>query len=315
MRCEEVRKYLPGDGPDAEVPADLADRVAAHVDACAECGGTLEAAVARALGRVEPRFPPRLPDLAARVEGPPARGARAGLAAAAAILVALGAVLWAYLSIRPEPPPVAPAAPPREEPVPEPPALADLPEADRKAVLAESALAQYAHFMATCINGPADEDRRAFLAKALDTLRGMRPAIRARAATETVAVFNEALRSYSAARPATMPHAPVRIRNVSLETQTGGWQVTHDFMGSVFTLGLRHAPPYLNFAYLRRALGTDAEESRRLEEAVWFDLYKRVNVEDLNARDAEFRRLAEEAILPALSPRRQQIYRRLLRPL
>jgi len=91
--------------------------------------------------------------------------------------------------------------------------------------------------------------------------------------------------------------------------------VTHDFMGSVFLLRLQHAPPYLNFAYLRLALGTDAEETRRVEEAVWFEAYKQVNLEAPEKRDATFRAFAEKAVLPALSSRRQQIFRKLLRPL
>ena len=316
MDCEEARRYLPlPDGAD-DLPEETARRVADHVDSCPDCERLLSEEISEALERVPVRRSPSARRVLSR-----ARARRLGFALVGAAAVLLAAVTVAGLLDGSPPPAPAPDLMDGRDA----PRFASLELADRRAILAESGLAQYLHFICHCINRPTDADRRAYLRASLDLLREKRPEIRRRlaatgpdpaefhaAATE---LFNDVLRAADRLQFSTIPNRPLEVVQARLQPSLG-WEIVH-LLGpeSRFRLQLAPIPDYLNVMFLRIALEADADVTARIEEAVWYDLYRDVRLEPwrgLSDRDAYLAPRAEEAIAPLLSPRQRRIFRETL---
>jgi hypothetical protein len=117
----------------------------------------------------------------------------------------------------------------------------------------------------------------------------------------------------SASKLPSVNFFPTKVTAFKLETPEG-WRSDHQLGGRGFRLTLPAAPAYLNFAYLKIALGADDALMGRIEETLWFDLY--VNLpKRLEDRDPTVAPKALDAVLPLLSPRQQKIYRKIVGPM
>jgi hypothetical protein len=230
------------------------------------------------------------------------------------VLVVLGTA-WALL--RSEPPAAPAVARPIDEPVPEPPKLEELPERDRNFIVSDGIVAHYLQFCLSCLNKPTEEDRREFLIRALLVLREVRSSIKARTEKggDSVEVVTrdglvEALQTMRSSPLESVKLLPSKF-NAFRFAPEGKWQFDHLLGKTPFRLTIRPLPLWLNFAYLQKALGADDAQMRRIEDALWFDLYVDLprRVED---QDPQIRPKALEAILPLLTPRQQKIYRKLV---
>ena len=89
------------------------------------------------------------------------------------------------------------------------------------------------------------------------------------------------------------------------------WQFDHLLGKTPFRLTIHPLPLYLNFAYLKKALGADDALMGKIEDALWFDLFVNLpkRIED---QDPQIPVKALETVIPLLSARQQKIYRKIV---
>src|SRR5579862_3657123 len=327
LRCDEVRGLLAPTGEHLSLSDELADQVAQHLDQCAECDQRLSRRVAEAVNAIPVGAAPSLPAVRRLLQENKRKSVFLSTAAAAAAVLAILSTGWGLFrqdSAMPPAPRVATdrAHPPVpvKPPLPDPPKLADLREFDRNIVQSDGVLTLYLQFCLSCLNNPNEEDKREYLTRSLLIYREVRS--RSRSQFEqggegvdavTRDALNDALTMISTSKLASVNFFPTKVTAFRMETPDR-WHSDHQLGGRGFRLTLQAAPAYLNFAYLKIALGADDALMGRIEEALWFDLY--VNLpKRLEDRDPTVAPKALEAVLPLLSPRQQRIYRKIVHPL
>jgi hypothetical protein len=327
LRCDEVRELLAPRGEPLPLSDELAGRVAEHLDQCAECDLQLNRRVAEVMDAVPVGEGPSLPAVRRLLQEGQRKSVFLRIAAVAAAGLAILTTGWGILHqapAMPSAPGVAadhvPAPAPVEQPPPDPPKLADLKELERNIVQSDGVLALYLQFCLSCLNTPNEEDKREYLTRSLLIFREVRS--RSRSQFErggegvdavTRDALNDALTMISASKLASVSLFPTKVTAFKLETPDR-WRSDHQLGGRGFRLTLPAAPAYLNFAYLKIALGADDVLMGRIEETLWFDVY--VNLPSrLEERDPTLAPRALKAVLPLLSPRQQKIYRKIVGPM
>jgi hypothetical protein len=314
LRCEDVRNdALP-------LSEERAEAIARHLDGCEACDRDFQARIASTLGALPAGGAPSLTDVRRRIRNDRHSFFVRFAAAAAAAMIVLGTG-WAVL--RHEQPaavrPLSKETPPVEVPIPDPPKLAEIPEVDRKFIVCDGIVAYYLQFCLSCLNRPTEEDKREFLIRALLVLREVRSSMRARCekGTDTVEVITrdaliEALQTMRASPLESVKLLPAKFIAFRYAPQNK-WQFDHLLGKTPYRLTIDAMPIYVNFAYLKTALGADDAQMRRIEDALWFDLYVDLpkRVED---RDPKIPAQALQAAIPLLTPRQQKIYRKIVGP-
>lgn len=324
MRCDEVCGLMRPEGPSASLSEERAGQVADHLDGCAECDRLLALRIGEALGGLPAPGAPSLGAVRELIRQESRQSFVLRLAGLAAAVLVVLATAWTLVRGGP---PAGPAAPPparavpADEPIPDPPKLAQLKTTQRDLIRCESVLALYLQFCLTCLNSPNEQDRTEFLTRSLLIFREVRGRIRAEyerpgelpsveAVTRTA--LNDALRLVSSTRLASVtlfPSTVTAFRFVGPDQ----WQVDHRLGNTPFRLTLTAIPGYLDFAYLKLALGANDALMSRIEEALWVDSYVALPKRILD-RDPTLAPRALEAVLPLLSPRQQKIYRKIVGP-
>ncbi|HVR85943.1 MAG TPA: hypothetical protein VMU54_16605 [Planctomycetota bacterium] len=327
LGCDEVRELLARSGDALPLSDEHADRVAEHLDQCAECNEHLSRRVAQAVGAIPVGPGPSLPAVRRRLAEDQRKSVFLRLAAVAAAVLAILSTGWALLRHDPAATPAprvaadrAPAPSPVKPPNPEPPQLADLKELDRNIIQCDGVLALYLQFCLSCLNRPTDEDKREYLTRSLLIFREVRSRSRSQferggQSVESVTrdALNDALQMISSSKLASVNFFPSKVMEFKLEPPDG-WRSDHQLGGTRFRLTLQTLPLYLNFAYLRLALGADDAQMGRIEEALWFDLF--VNLpKRMEDRDPTVAPKAREAVLPLLHPWQQKIFRKIVGPM
>lgn len=305
LRCEDVRNdALP-------LSDERAEQIAAHLDRCEDCDRELRLRTARAVDALPVVGAPSMDDVRRRIRNERQSFFLRFAAAAAAALIVIGTG-WAVLRTEQKPIPA-----PAREIIPDPPKLAELPEADRNFIQSDVIVATYLQFCLSCLNRPTDEDRREFLIRALLVLREVRSSMRARydKGGETLEVVTcdaliEALKTMRESPLASVKLLPSKFTAFKIEAQEK-WRFDHLLGTTPYRLTINPTPLYLNFSYLKVALGADDALMGRIEDALWFDLYVNLpkRIED---KDPKIAPQALETVLPLLSPKQQKIYRRIV---
>lgn len=308
LRCEDVRRILAA-GPAGDAEADAA---AEHLDQCADCARRLDLELGKALSAFPVREAPSLPAVRKLIDQETRGFSLVRLAAVAAGLLVALATGWAILR-------EAPRAVPAPAVAPEPPKLADLRAIDRNVVQVEGVLALYLQFCLSCINTPTDDDRQEYLTRSLLIFREVRGRIRAQFEREsdpaptvdavTRDALNDALRLLSTSKLASVSFFPTKVTEFSVEAPDR-WRTTHQLGGKSWRLTLHAQPVWLNFAYLKIALGADEALMARLEETLWTGVY--VNLpKKIEDGDPTIAAKTLEAVLPLLSSRQQAAFRKI----
>jgi len=327
LRCDELRELLAPSGDPLPVSVERAELVAKHLDQCAECDLRLNRRVAEALGAIPVGEGPSLPAVRHLLQEAQRKSIFLRVAAVAAAVLAILTTGWGVLHQTPSAPSSSrvtadrvPAPAPVDHPIPDPPRLADLPEVDRNFVQSDGVLALYLQFCLSCLNSPNEEDKREYLTRSLLIYREVRSRSRSQferggegVDARTRAALNDALTMISASKLASVNFFPTNVIAFKMETPDR-WRSDHLLGGRGFRLTLPAAPAYLNFAYLKIALGADDALMGRIEETLWFGVY--VNLpQRLEERDPTVAPKALQAVLPLLSPRQQAIYRKIVGPM
>jgi hypothetical protein len=325
LRCEEVRELMAPTGAPLPLSDERAGLVAEHLDQCDDC----DLQLSRRVGEILNAFPvigsPSLSDVRRRARDDRRQSTFLRSASAAAALLVILGTGWALLRGTPAAPSprvadrsVAP--PPVEAPIPDPPKLTELREIDRNLIQSEGVLALYLQFSLSCLNNPTDEDKREFLIRALLVLREVRGAMRSQyerggtpqpdVDTVTRNGLSEALRTMRASPLPSVKLLPAKINAFKFEDPQH-WRVDHLLGTTGFRLTLAQEPSYLNFSYLKLALGADDALLSRIEDALWFDVCVNLPKRQLD-KDPSIAPRALEILLPLLSPRQQRIYRKIV---
>src|SRR5205814_8903476 len=289
LHCDDVREILSPKGAPLPVSDERAEQVAEHLDQCADCNQRLSHLVGEVLSGVPVQGNPSLSAVRQliREEGRQSFVLRIA-AVAAALLVVLGTAWTLFRTDRTPSSPSQAATdrpapiPPAEAPIPEPPKLADFKDLDRYVVQSEGVLALYLQFCLTCLNNPTDQDKQEYLTRALLIFREVRGRIRSEFErvsipppdinTVTLDALNDALKMVASSKLASVPLAPSKATAFKFEAPDR-WRVDHQLGGTPYRLTLQGVPNYLNFAYVKLALGAPDALMARIEEALWFDSY------------------------------------------
>jgi hypothetical protein len=319
LRCEEVRELMAPTGAQLPLSDERAGLVAEHLDQCGDCDLQLSRRVGEIVNALPVSGSPSLSAVRRRVRDDRRQSTFLRSAAAAAALLVILGTGWALLRGTPASPPRV-ANRPVDEPIPDPPKLAELREIDRNLVQSEGVLALYLQFSLSCLNNPTDEDKREFLIRALLVLREVRGAMRGQyerggtpppdVDTVTRNGLSEALRTMRASPLPSVKLLPAKINAFKFEDPQH-WRVDHLLGTTGFRLTLAQEPSYLNFSYLKLALGADDALLSRIEDALWFDVCVNLPKRQLD-KDPTIAPRALEIVLPLLSPRQQKIYRKLI---
>jgi hypothetical protein len=322
LRCEEVREFLAPAGAPLPLSEERAGQVAEHLDQCGDCDRLLSRQVALIVNALPASGRPSIFDVRRLARNERRQSMFLRSAAAAAALLAVLGTGWALLRGRPADPPRV-ANRQVEEPIPDPPRLADLGESERNLIQSEGVIALYLQFCLSCLNSPTEEDKREFLIRALLVLREVRGSMRSRyekAGTpppDVDAVTRDGLsESLQTMRSSPLPSVkllPARITAFKFENPQR-WRVDHLLGTTGFRLTLDQEPSFLNFAYLKAALGADEALLGRIEDALWFGDCVNLPKRQLD-KDPSIVPQALEAVLPLLSPRQRKIYRKIAGPM
>ena len=317
LRCDEVRSLMASRG---NLPEEQAERVAVHLDGCPDCEQELRRVVASALGSIPVPAGPSLSavrELARKEQRRSMFFRVAGLAAAALMVAATG---WAMLRNESAPQQARkphPSLEERTEIPPEPPKVADLQELDRATVRSEGALALYLQFCLTCINDPTEQDKQEYLTRSLLIFREVRGRLRtalerkpAPAVEEaTLDALNDALGMVQTSKLPSVNFLPSKV-TAFRTLPAGELQFNHELGKKNWRLTIQPMPEYLNFAYLKIALGANGPLMSRVEDALWATfaaLPKRIE-----EKDPTIAPKALDTVLPLLSPRQQAVYRKIV---
>jgi len=317
LRCDDVRELLEASGPSTPLSEERAEQVAEHLDRCPDCDERLGRKVADLLGSLPVTGGPSIPAVRTLIREDLRRSTIFRISGLAAAALALAGTGWALLHQEPGTARVADRRAPVEAPLPDPPKLADLNELDRNIIRSEGVLALYLQFCLTCLNTPTDQDKQEYLTRSLLMFREIRGRIRSQlerggATVEAVTLdaLNDALRMIATSRLPSVTLAPTQAQAFKF-LPSGDWQVDHLLARKNYRLTLHALPDYLNFAYLKIALGANDPLMARVEEALWTDTFVALpkRMED---RDPSIAPKSLDTVLPLLLPRQQTIYRKIV---
>jgi hypothetical protein len=324
LRCDEVWELLASSGEPLPLSDERSDQVAEHLDQCAQCDERLSRRVAQVVDAVPVEEGPSLPAVRRLLQEEQRKSHLLRIAAVAAAVLAILSTGWGLLRQGPPAPTAprvtadhAPAPAPLKQPLPDPPKLADLKDLDRNIIQCDGVLALYLQFCLSCLNNPNEEDKREYLTRSLLIFREVRSRSRGQferggqdVESVTRDALNDALQMISSSKLASVNFFPTKVTAFKLETPNR-WRSDHQLGGRGFRLTLQAVPAFLNFDYLKIALGADGALMDRIEETLWFDTY--VNLpKRLEDQDPTVAPKALEAVLPLLSPRQQEIYRKIV---
>jgi hypothetical protein len=318
LSCDDVRNLIEPSGAALPLSEEQAEQVAEHLDLCGACEERLGRRLGEALERLPVSAGPSLPAVRELIRKDLRRSTLLRLGALAAAALALAGTGWALLQHGPAPSgATADRRPPVEAPLPDPPKVADLNASDQSIIRSEGVLALYLQFCLTCINDPNEQDKQEYLTRSLLIFREVRGRLRSAfgrqptPTTEAVTqeALSDALGMVQTSKLPSVNFLPTRILAFRFPAPDL-WQVEHFLANRNFRLTLHSMPDYLNFAYLKTALGASDAQMARIEEALWSTfvaLPKRIEDKDPTIAPKSL-----ESVLPLLSPRQQAIYRKLV---
>ncbi|HEV3027813.1 MAG TPA: hypothetical protein VG457_09590, partial [Planctomycetota bacterium] len=225
LRCDEVRELLARSGQASPLSDEHADRVAEHLDQCADCGPRLSRRVAEAVHGIPVGEGPSLPAVRRLIEEDQRKSGFLRLAAVAAAVLAILATGWGLLRRDPDASPAPhvtadhPRTPLPVKPLnPDPPKLADLQELDRNIIQSDGVLALYLQFCLSCLNHPNEEDKREYLTRSLLIFREVRSRSRSQferggqgVDSVTRDALNDALKMISSSKLASVSFFPTNV--------------------------------------------------------------------------------------------------------
>jgi hypothetical protein len=320
LSCTDVRTLLEPGGSALPLSDERAEQVAEHLDRCPDCDQRLSRRVAGALAAVPVGAGPSLPAVRDLIRREQRRSVLLRLTGLAAAGLALAGTGWLMLA-QPGGSTASKdrTAPPVDAVIPEPPKLAELPELQRNIVRSEGVLALYLQFCLTCINEPNEQDKQEFLTRTLLVFREVRGRIRGEfekttppPTTEAVTLnaLNDALRILQTSKLVSVNFLPTRVEGFTF-VPPDSWKTDHLLGKKIWHLTLHGLPDYLNFAYLKTALGANDALMARIEDRLWSTVYFALpkHIED---KDPTIGPRSLEIVLPLLSPRQQAIYRKIV---